>query len=57
MRILTQTAYRVREKALGAFSGVRDGCFEARALSALKRPDRVYDVEIKARWVGDCAQP
>jgi hypothetical protein len=55
VRTLTQTAYRVREGDLGAFAGVRDGCFEARALSAADRPDKLYDVEIKARWVQHCA--
>lgn len=54
VRVLTQTAYRVREKDLRGFADVRDGCFEASALSAANRPDRLWPVEIKARYLPDC---
>lgn len=55
IRILTQTAYRIRERQLGAFACVQNGCFQARALSAANRPDMLWPVEIKARWLPDCA--
>lgn len=54
IRTLTQTAYRIRERALGAFALVRDGCIEATAVSAANRPDRKYDVEIKAKFTRKC---
>lgn len=54
IRVLTQTAYRIRERALGAFASVQEGCFQARALSSASRPDRVWPVEIKARWTRAC---
>ena len=54
IRTLTQTAYRIRKRALGAFAAVRDGCFQAVALSASARPDRKHDVEIKARFTRRC---
>ena len=50
VRTLTQTAYRIRTGILGAFARVKDGCFQVVATSAANRPDRRYDVEIKARY-------
>lgn len=54
VRVLTQTAYRVREKDLRGFADTPRGCFEASALSAANRPDKLWPVEIKARYVPDC---
>jgi hypothetical protein len=54
VRVLTQTAYRIRERKLGAFAGVLKGCFKVVATSAKNRPDRQYDVEIKATYTRDC---
>lgn len=50
VRVLTQTAYRIRERKLGAFGGIVGGCFKVVATSARNRPDRKYDVEIKASY-------
>ena len=50
VRTLTQTAHRIRTGVLGAFARIKDGCFQVVATSAASRPDRKYDVEIKARW-------
>lgn len=55
MRVLTQTAYRIRERGLGAFVSLTDGCLQVVATSAQNRPDRRFDVEIKALYSpGDC---
>lgn len=48
VRVLTQTAYRIRERKLGAFAGLVGGCLQVVATSAERRPDRRFDVEIKA---------
>jgi len=55
VRVLTQTAYRIRERTLGAFVDLTEGCLQVVATSARSRPDRRYDVEIKARFsLTDC---
>jgi len=54
VRILTQTAYRIRTGDLSGFTVNGVGCFQATALSASQRPDRQWDVEIKARWLATC---
>lgn len=47
---MTQTAYRIRERAMGAFVSLTDGCLQVVATSAANRPDRRFDVEIKVLY-------
>lgn len=48
VRVLTQTAYRIRELDMGAFVTLTDGRLQVVTATAQDRPDRRFDVEIKA---------
>lgn len=50
VRVLTQTAHRIRGRDLGAFASLDGGCLKVVATSAANRPDRRFDVEIKAMF-------
>lgn len=49
-RVLTQTAHRIRRGLIEAFRAYTGGRFEAVMSTDTTRRDRLYPVELYARW-------